>query len=157
MTNEKNQLTSEDVEEVQKFLQGEKLDFIEKKYREVFDKIDYIQGLFQSGVLEDPNETDKVMKELTGYYICLNPITNELEADKKNIEDALFTTFRIKKEKAGEKITASSIEKEVSAIVAGWRRIRNKFQAYRDSCATGISVCQSSLKSVEKERKLPHG
>lgn len=138
--------------DISKYTHDEKLQQLLDKNKEIFDKIDYIQSLFRGGVLENPTDTDATMKELTGYFMYLNPIACELEAEKKNTEDALFTTFRVIKEKNEGKPVFSMIEKEVSAIMSAYRLTRNKFIAYRDNCSTAISVCQSSLKNLEKEK-----
>ena len=86
----------------------------------------------------------------------LNVIATLAETEKKNRESKYFETKRLEKEANNEKVSAALLSQEASNHVAMYRRIRNIFQAYRNSCSMAISVCQSSLKSFEREKSLPH-
>jgi len=142
--------------DIEKYFKDEKgLEQLLLKYKEVFEKINYYEGLFKDGILSTPNETDDAMKQLGSIYSTLNVVATIADTQKKNIEDKYFVDLRNKKikKKKGDKVIAAVLDKESSVHVALYRRVRNIFQAYRDSCDRLISICQSSLKSLDKEQK----
>jgi len=143
-----------DFKEIEKMFENEEqLGKLLQSYSEVFDKIDYYQDLFQNGAIDTPGETDKIMKELTGIFMSISIIATIADSEKTNRESRKYNTLRIEASNRGEKPVVAQLDREASAFVAPYRKIRNIFQAYRDVCDRAISVCQSSLRFMDKEKR----
>lgn len=123
-------------------------------YKDSFERIDYYQDLFKNGAIQSLEETDSAMKELAGYYMSLNAVVVLVDTFKMKLEDQYYFSKRVDATNMGEKFVHSYIEKEASLHVSNYRRVRNIFQFYRDNCDKAILVCQSSLKSLDKEKYL---
>lgn len=144
-------------QEIQKCFQDEKgMQSLLQKYQSVFDSVEDYRERFCSGVIDSPSETDSAMKTLTGLFISLNLVAAVADTVKRNAELQFFMTKKMELEGDGSKIVVASIEKEASSNVSTLRRIRNIFVAYRDSCEKAISICQTSLKSWDRERTVKH-
>jgi len=119
-----------------------------------FDKIEEISGLFANGVVDNPTECRKILNECTAIYLALNPLLSLAETEKNNREVVHFNSRRMELEKNGGKFTATATEKESSAYVATYRRIRNILEGYVESVKVAIGTCQSNLKSMGEETRL---
>jgi hypothetical protein len=133
--------------------QDDGLEVLLKQYKESFDRIHYYQELFKNGAISTPNATDSAMKELLGIYMSLNGVITMIDTVKGKLEDVYYVNKKNEIESIGSKFVSSSIKEEVSMHVSLYRRVRNIFQFYRDNCDKAILVCQSSLKSMEREWK----
>jgi len=125
-------------------------DFL-KKYLEIFNRIEAIGDMFRRGEVDNPIETDRVMKELAGLQANLNLVAVIADTVKQQQEAKLFLERKMELKDLGEKVITTQIEKEIAGDVHLYRRFRNIFQAYRDTCGRLISVCQSSLRNLNKE------
>lgn len=128
-----------------------------EKYDEVFDRVVYYEGCFRNEAIETPHDIALAMNEITALYSSLNIVSKIADAYKINLEDKYYNNRRIEIEKEGKKSVAGNLEKESSLHVSDYRRVRNIFEAYRDSCDKMIFVLQSSLKSTEREKGLQRG
>lgn len=138
--------------ELEKYFEEHKLDEFVGRYIEVFQKIDYIKDLFINGILITPEETDRVMKELMGYYMTLNTAATMAETYASLLESNLASRLRLE----DKNLSPTAIKNEAKTKSADYRKVANVLKAYLDSCDKAISVCQSSLKWIERERKFPH-
>lgn len=120
-----------------------------------FDKIDYYANtVLKSNLAENPEEAKKALNELTGVFMTLKPVISIAETEKKNREIREYDRLRIKIENAGDKFTSASVEKQASAYVADYRRVRNIVQGYLDACEKALSSLQSLLKYMGEELKM---
>ena len=142
--------------EIEKYLITGQLEELLKYYQECFLKLHQYEMDFKKGVIQSGFRTDQVMKELAGIYSMLNIVVAIVDTWKTTQENTQYNLLRIEKENNKEKVISSLIEKEASEFVNDIRRVRNIFEAYRDSCDRLISICQSSLKAEMSERRLPH-
>jgi len=136
------------------FQQEDTLDEVLTKCKEDFDKVDYYAGIMKDNLTDNPEEAKKALNELTGVYIGLKTVLAIAETEKKNRETRYYDQLRIDTENAGKKFVSASSEKEASAHVANYRRIRNLIQGYTDACEKAISTLQSILKYLAEEMKL---
>lgn len=136
------------------FINEKKLNELIEKYQELFDLVDYYANIFKEGVITTAEETDDAMKKLSGIYMSLNTVTGIAEAQLKKQEDKYFDNRWNEMEELGEKPVVARLEREASLHVAKYREIRNLFRDYTNNCDKTISVCQSSLKALEREKQL---
>ena len=118
-------------------------------YKEPFERINYFAQLLSDKViLGMPHEMTEAMAELASIFVSLNEITYEAETEHINEEDRL--SERKRGDRASkENYTSYEIEVERIALL---RRIRNIFRERRESCEKLISVIQSLLRIVDKEK-----
>jgi|WetSurSiteA1Bulk_404760.scaffolds.fasta_scaffold00683_15 hypothetical protein len=147
-------MTRQDIEE--HFQNKEKLPELLEQYQEVFDVILYWESCLKNDAVDTPSETDKAMKQLASVYSTLNVVARIAETYKINAESKYYNVKRMELENEGHKTVAASLENEATEHVSDYRRIRNIFEGYRDSCDRLISVLQSSLKSAEREKGFAH-
>jgi hypothetical protein len=139
-----------------------KLDYFDSKeeleklltdYKDTFEMIDdYGQQLIQ-GILNTPEDYVLCLDKLTGAYISLEPLYTRAEAKKLNEELQVYVTMKRELEAKGEKVVATSLEKESSLAVADFRRVRAILEGYVEACSKGIGSCQTQLKRFEFQLK----
>lgn len=122
-------------------------------YKDTFEMIDdYGQQLIQ-GILNTPEDYALCLDKLTGAYISLEPLYTRAEAKKLNEELRAYVTMKRELENKGEKVVATSLEKESSLAVAEFRRIRAILEGYVEACSKSIGSCQTQLKRFEFQFK----
>lgn len=126
----------------------ELLNSYQQKY---FTKLDNIANLFQVGGMQDRGVLDNTLDELTGIYMDLNTVYLMSITEKENRELDFYIAKKIQVENEGNKFVSTSAEKEASASVANYRRVRNIFEAKVQATEKAISTCQSRMKSMTKE------
>lgn len=112
-----------------------------------FEKID----VYSSHLRKKPDDIaqlNKIMILAVGQQTFLEPILGLAITYKKNTQEIYYNKKRIAIEKEEKKFTSAPVEKEASAHVADYRRVRNIIQAYVNSCKAMISAIQSRLKNV---------
>jgi len=112
-----------------------------------FEKID----LYSSHLRKSPDDIaklNKIMILAVGEQTFLEPILGLAITYKKNREEKYYNGRKIEIENEGKKFSSAPTEREASAYVAEYRRVRNIIQAYVDSCKAMISAIQSRLKTV---------
>jgi hypothetical protein len=119
-----------------------------------FDKIEEISGQFANGYLDNTQEMRKILNESTSIYLALNPLLSLAETEKSNREVIYYNKRKIEMEKANEKFVATAMDKEASAAVANYRRVRNILAGYVETLKVAISTCQSNLKSIGEENRI---
>jgi hypothetical protein len=120
-------------------------------YKDVFEMIDdYGQQLIQ-GILSNGEDYRVCLDKLTGAYITLEPLYTMAEAKKLNAELGAYVTLKRELESKGEKVVATSLEKESSLAVADFRRTRAILEGYVEACSKAIGTCQAQLKRLELE------
>ncbi len=137
-------------------LPQEKNDNLEKlleKYQSVFDDVDYFENLLHEGALSNCVEVDDAMKKITSLFMSLNKVVMMIDVD--GMEDKFIASEKMRLEKEGKDVKINILRKEAQASALIYRRVRNIFEGYRKNCEIAISACQSSLKSLEKEKYLP--
>jgi hypothetical protein len=122
-------------------------------YKDIFEMIDDYGQQLISGILSNPDEYALCLDKLTGAYISLEPLYTMAEAKKLNEELGAYMTLKRELESKGEKVVATSLEKESSLAVADFRRIRAILEGYVEACAKGIGTCQTQLKRFEFQWK----
>lgn len=125
------------------------------KYKETFDRIMAIEHEFANGCLTTPDAINSIMLELAGHFTFLNNLKTELEIDKFKKSTKLRDDY-ISSQMAGVKISKASIEGkidgELSELVAQIMFLEGQLV----NCDKLISVCQSSLKSIDREKRMPN-
>ena len=119
-----------------------------------FDKVEEISGLFATGAIDNPIEARRVLNESTAIYMAINPIYKLAEGEVRSLEAIHYVESKREIENSGGKFVAASQEKESSAHVATYRRIRNVLEGYVESVQASITTCQSNLKSMADEARL---
>jgi len=142
-----------DYKEINKMIFEDRLQELLAAYQEVFDKIEYHASNMREGLLDTQDEVDKVMKELAGLYMSLTLVASITETAKEVKEVVQYNKLKMEKVGMGMKIVSSQLEKEANQDVIEIKKVKTVFQAYREMCNTAITVCQSSLKNIDKERK----
>ncbi len=119
------------------------------EYTVTFERIEYYGELLRNGALTSGDEITSAMSEMVGIYENLNSVAMTGEMYKLNKEEDLAEKKRM--QRATKLIT--SLAEEVKQVSI-YRRIRNVFVSRRDACEKIISVFQSTLKNLDRERHL---
>lgn len=126
------------------------------QYQELFGRVNEYSSQLRKGILTDNCYlTDGAMKELAGIFMSLNSVCYIGEIEVSFKESKQFKKMRIEKEGIGEKPSVSLISKEADIEIIEFQRALALFKSYRDNCDRAISVLQSSLKGLGKEKGLP--
>ena len=131
-------------EEVEEACQKQKLKELLDKYKDIFQRVEDYGNQFREGIIDSPHIVDSAMSELIGIFVSLNTATIVLESETRAKEDLC------KEEKKKDIISNES------SIINLFRRMRNIFRAYRDNCEKLITVCQSRLRTFDKEKYLKY-
>ena len=121
------------------------------------NKIDYWIGLMKDGITLNPEEAKNALNDLTARFMSLKTVLAIAETEKKNREIRYYNKIKIdigKGVRSEKKFVSAVGEKEASAFVAPYRRIRNIIKAYMESAEKGISTMKSLLKYLSEEAKL---
>ena len=136
------------------FINTEGLEKLLTDYKDIFEMIeDYGQQLVQ-GIISTPSDYKSCLDKLTGAYITLEPMYAVAESVKLNEELKKYMELKRNLEGLGEKVVASSLDKEASLSVASFRRVRAVLEGYVEACTKGIGTCQTQLKRIEFEMKI---
>src|SRR5438094_528592 len=119
------------VKQIEAYLDDEAmLEAFLDEYMDTFDRIEVIENRLRTGALT-LEEKASTLEELSAIYSSLNPVVELIEAYKTNLENHYFHNTRIQLEKDGKKPTVGFLEKEASAHVAAYRRMRSVFMGKR--------------------------
>jgi hypothetical protein len=118
------------------------------------DKLTEISKSIRSSLSSNPVEAKRVMTELTGIYMTLNPVLAIAESEVKNREVKYYEKLRIETEGTERKFVSASAEKQAESSVTSYRRVRNLISAYVSSAEKGISTLQSLLKFEGTEMQM---
>ena len=129
------------------------LDLILVNLAKTFSKIEAFGKNLRQGLVSSGEEASKLLMESTGHWERLNIVCITLDTYKTKKELVFFNTKRMELEKAGEKVTATVLEREASDSVMDVRRVRNIVEAYRDNADKNIMSCQSLLKYLSDNYK----
>lgn len=115
-------------------------------YEETFKIVDEDAMNLQQGNIT-PGEVEDLLKRQTGIYMRLNIIAEIADTTKKK-EEGRLTYEKI--QNAEKKPVMTQVSAEVSHEVQYLRRVRNLFQAYRNSSDKCVLSCQSILKKAQR-------
>ena len=148
-----------DYKEIEQYFENNQIDDLLGKYKDVFYEVDYHEKLLMNHVLNDINSVREAIQRLSGLYMSLRRPLSIADTAVENGKSRQYHNLKIQhdNEKPDEKFISSSVEREASLSVAPYRRARNLFAAYVESCEKGIGSCQSLLNSLNKEKGLPQG
>jgi hypothetical protein len=136
------------------FKSEDTLDQVLEECKGEFERIDYWAGKMKSNITDNPAEAKSSLNELTGIYMTLKTVLAIAETEKKNKEIREYDRLRIEAGKSGKKFVSASSEKQASASVTSYRRVRNIIEAYLEASNKAISTLQSILKWLVEEAKL---
>jgi hypothetical protein len=123
-----------------------------KQLKEDFEKVDYWANILKSGLVDNPEEANKSLGELTGTYSNLRTALAITQTEKRNREVRKYNQIKIETENNSKKFVSASADKEASESVAEYRRIRNIVLGYKEACEKCISSLQSMLKDMTREK-----
>lgn len=135
------------------FVDSEGLLQLLEDYKDIFSMIDDFGQQLIQGIPNTPNDYKEILDKLTGAFIALEPLYTQAEAKKLNEELHAYVSMKRELEAKGEKVVATSLEKESSLAVSEFRRVRAILEGYVEACAKGIGTAQSQLKRLELEYK----
>ena len=135
------------------FVDSESLEKLLSDYQSIFALVDDYAQQFVQGVLTTPEDYKEALRALTGAFMTLYPLYTQSEAYKNNQEIQAYVTLKRELEAKGEKVVATSLEKESSLAVAIPRRVRNVLEGYVEAASKAIGTCQTQLKRFETEIK----
>jgi hypothetical protein len=130
-----------------------KLEDLLKDYSDTFEMIDDFGQQLRSGILSSPDDYKVCLDKMTGAFISLEPLYTRAESYKLNEELRTYVSLKKAIEDKGEKVVATSLDKEASLAVADFRRIRAVLEGYVEACSKAIGTCQTQLKRFETEIK----
>jgi len=126
------------------------------KYKETFERVIAIEHEFTNGCLPHPNSISERMLELAGHYTFLNEQKTELEVEKFRKSIEIRNTFIAEATTLGQRIVKNQLEQDIDAklvdLVADIMTLEGKL----NNIDKLISVCQSSLKSIDREKRMPY-
>lgn len=135
------------------FSDSNNLDELLEDYSDVFTMIDDYGQQLRSGILNSPDDYKECLDKMTGAFISLEPLYTRAESYKLNEELRTYVTLKKAIEDKGEKVVATSLDKEASLSVADYRRVRAILEGYVEACSKAIGTCQTQLKRFETEIK----
>jgi len=136
------------------FAKEETLDKVIESCQSEINQVDYWANCMKQNLTDNPEETKKALNDLTGCYMLLKSVLAIAESEKSNREVRYYDKTRIEIENVGGKFTSASVEKQASAYVANYRRIRNILEAYVNASEKAISSLQSLIKMMTEEYKM---
>ena len=122
-------------------------------YQDIFALVDDFGQQLIKGILTTPQDYKECLDKMTGAFVTLEPLYAQAESKKLNEELQAYVTLKRDLENKGEKVVATSLEKESSLAVAEFRRIRSILEGYVEASAKAIGTCQTQLKRLEFEYK----
>jgi len=142
------------VRELEKLFKSEDtLEEVLDKCKEDFELIDYnANTVLKMNLSSNPEEVKKTLNELSGASMNLRPILAIAKTIKKNKELVKYHNLKTDIVNNGKKFVSASVEREASAYVKSYRRVRNIIEAYVESADKGISSLQSILKELITEK-----
>jgi len=141
------------IREIEHMFQSEDtLDKVIDSVKEDLDLVEYWNGVRKSDLTDNAQEIKKALNQLSGVYGSLRPIVAIASTEKKNREVRFYESRKIQIDNDGGKFTSAAVEKEASASVGSYRRIRNILEAYLSSAEKHISTLQSMLKDIQAEQ-----
>ena len=134
--------------EIEKLFQDETtLGQIMEECKEDIELVDYYANqILKSTVANNPEEAKKALLVVTGVYSNLTTVLSIAESEKKNRQEREYNRLRIEIENAGNKFVSAQADKQSSAFVGDYRRIRNLIEGYVKAAEKQISSLQSVLK-----------
>jgi len=143
------------IKELEALFQDEsKLDLVLEEVKGELAKVDEWSEMMRDNQTANPEMAKQALSELTGVFMRLNTALSVAMTEKKNREVRAYNRIKQEAENAGVKFVSASTEKQASAEVADYRRIRNYIQGYVDSCKSAMSGIQSLLRQIQEEMKL---
>jgi len=100
---------------------------------------------------DNPEQIKKALDQLSIAYGNLRIVLGVAETEYRNREVRYYQEKKMEAENNGTKFVSGQAEKEASAYVAEYRRIRNLVQAYKESADKRIITLQSILKDIQRE------
>jgi hypothetical protein len=122
-------------------------------YKEVFDLLDDISQQLLKGIISTVDQYKEILNQATGAYGTLEPLYSQSVAHKENSELRYYVEKKRELENAGNKIVATSLEKEASESVAQIRIVRNICEAYVSVAEKIIITAQTQLKQLSQDYK----
>ena len=140
--------------EIEQYFNDESLVLeIIQEYTDCFNEINELNRQMRAFEAKTPDQIDEVLTRFTGLYGTLNEVLGQAEYEKNNRQvrylEQLKSENSNKPVKEQENIT--SLKNEASAQVAPYRKVRNIFASYVETCKVTIVTCQSRLKRVVTE------
>ena len=134
--------------EIEKLFQDETtLGQIMEECKEDIELVDYYANqILKSTVANNPEEAKKALLVVTGVYSNLTTVLSIAESEKKNRQEREYNRLRIEIENADKKFVSAQADKQSSAFVGDYRRIRNLIEGYVKAAEKQISSLQSVLK-----------
>ena len=143
------------IKELEKLFQDKaNLDLVLEDLKREMIKVDEWSELMRDGQTNNPELCKQALSELTGIFMRLNTAISVAISEKSNREVRAYNRIKQETEQAEGKVISASIEKQASAEIADYRRIRNYIQGYVDACKTALSSLQSIAKQIIEESKL---
>lgn len=118
----------------------------------IFDRIKEIGANLRERKYNNPKDISDLLQELCGMIMFLKPIYGVAESAKTENEDRYYNNKKNEIEKEGGKIVSAVLDREASASVAYYRRVRNVVESYISSSEICIISSQCLLKGQQQER-----
>ena len=125
------------------------------KYKETFARITEIEALFVNGCLVTPDSISHIMLELAGHFTYLNAQKTNYEVDKFKRSISIRDLIQNEANTCGIKVPKTRIEQEVDSKLVELVSDIMILEGTLNNVDKLISVCQSSLKSIEREKRMP--
>jgi len=143
------------IKEIEKLFQDEQnLDLVLEDLKTELAKVDEWAELLRDNQATNPEMAKQGLMELTGIFMRLNTAYSVAITEKKNREVRAYNRIKQETDNAGGKFVSASAEKQASAEVSDYRRIRNYIEGYVEACRSAMSSIQSILKQIQEEMKL---
>lgn len=140
-----------DIEQL--FKSEDTLDKVLEELKEDFEVVDYYATTLKSGVVNNPEELAEALQKISGAFCNLRTILALAETQKKNREVDKYNQIKIETENNDKKFVSASAEKQASAEVSSYRRIRNIIEGYKEASEKTMSSLQNINNNLFKERQ----
>lgn len=140
--------------EIEKYFQTEEtLDKVLEELADDFKVVDTWANNLKGRVADNPEEIRNALQDLSGAYSNLRTVLALAEGEKRNREVKRYNEIKIETENQGNKFVSASAEKQASADVAPYRRVRNIVLGYTESAEKMIGVLQNVNNNLVREHK----
>lgn len=145
------------LQEIEYYFKQNQLEELLSKYQDCFTDINKYEEEFKQGTIITAVTTDKAMKHLGSLFCSLNIVSVLAKIYADDAKTSRINYLRSQYATENREVGITELKQQAYEYAKNFNRIQAVFEGYRDNCEKLIFICQSSLKSEERERSLNRG
>ena len=142
-------------EEIEAYFKDDtKLEEFLSLHSESFKMIEEVKASFQDGSIDSPDAINDAMIKLTGAFMSISFTSEIIKSIVESKENTLYNQAMLKEDPMLAKVNTTTLKRDIMEKTKNFRRVNSIFKAYVHSCDKALYSCQSSLKSLKREKFL---